>query len=68
MGLDRSKLLFFLLCFVFVLLSVGEVLLVHARHNKSGADVARKIRCTTCSLLAPAFVAVVLTFSYMLLD
>lgn len=57
--------MFFLVCFVFVLLSIGEVLTVHARHNREGAEVARKIRRATRRLLPPAFVAVVATFAFV---
>jgi hypothetical protein len=54
---------FFLICFVFVLLSIGEVLAVHSRHNRGGAEGARKIRRATRCLLPATFVVVVLTFA-----
>jgi hypothetical protein len=57
--------MFFLVCFVFVLLSVAEVLAVHAWHNREGAAVARKIRHATRCLLPPAFVAVVAAFAFV---
>ena len=56
--------MFFLVCFVFVLLSIGEVLIVHAQHNGAGAEVARKMRRATRSLLPP-FLLVIVTFSYL---
>jgi hypothetical protein len=59
--------IFFLICFVFVLVSIGEVLTVHACHNRSGAEVARQIRRATRRLLPPAFVFAVLTFGYIFL-
>jgi hypothetical protein len=59
--------MFFLVCFVFVLVSIGEVLTVHAWHNREGAEVARKIRRGTRRLLPPTFVLVILTFSYLFL-
>jgi hypothetical protein len=59
--------MFFLVCFVFVFLSIGEVLTVHARHNMGGAEMARTIRRTTRRVLPPAFVVVTLTFGFIFL-
>jgi hypothetical protein len=59
--------MFFLVCFVFVLLSIGEVLIVHGQHRRAGDEVARKIRHATRRLLPPIFVMVMLVFSYIFL-
>jgi hypothetical protein len=58
---------FFLICFVFVFISIGEVLIVHARHSRGKEEVARKIRHATRRLLPPAFVLAILSFGFIFL-
>jgi hypothetical protein len=55
--------MFFLICFVFVLLSVGEVLIVHTQHNHRGEARALALRRLTRRTLPPAFIAVALVFA-----
>jgi Neurotransmitter-gated ion-channel ligand binding domain/Neurotransmitter-gated ion-channel transmembrane region len=59
--------MFFLVCFVFVLVSVGEILIVHTWHNRGCAEIAHKIRRATRCLLPLAFVLVIVTFGYLFL-
>jgi hypothetical protein len=59
--------MFFLVCFVFVLFSIGEVLMVHARHSRGSAETARQIRRATRRSLPPAFVLAIVTLGYVFL-
>ncbi|HZP46201.1 MAG TPA: hypothetical protein VFB15_11185 [Candidatus Binataceae bacterium] len=59
--------MFFLICFVFVFISVGEILIVHTWHNRRDAARARQIRETTRRVLPPAFLLTTGVFAYLFL-
>jgi hypothetical protein len=59
--------MFFLVCFVFVLFSIGEVLLVHSRHSTGSQQIARQIRGATRRSIPPAFVLAILSLGYAFL-
>jgi len=51
---------FFLICFLFILLTIGEALIVHTIHHNAGHAAAVKIRRSTRRLMPISFVAIVL--------
>lgn len=57
--------IFFLVSFFFVLLAIGEPLIVHAIHNARGHAAARQVRRTTRILLPILFVIAAFTFAYI---
>jgi hypothetical protein len=59
--------MFFLICFVFVFISVGEILIVHAWHNRRGVAIALRIRHKTRLMLPPAFGLVTSIFAVLFL-
>lgn len=55
---------FFLVCFLFILSTIGEALIVHAVHRKRGPAGALKIRHVTRRLLPPLFFVIALLLAY----
>lgn len=58
---------FFLICFVSVFISVGEILIVHTWHDRKNAALARKIRQATRRLMPPTFFLATAIFAYLFL-
>jgi Neurotransmitter-gated ion-channel ligand binding domain/Neurotransmitter-gated ion-channel transmembrane region len=55
---------FFLVCFLFILLTIGEALIVNTTHREAGHAAALRIRRVTRRLLPPSFVAIVLLLAH----